>query len=260
VGFGSNEPVLSGIYKLNNMIERTFDQHISRQFNNELEHLRQQMMAMGGIVEQMLRQAVQALIESDTALAQVVIDTDDQVNQIEKKLDEECTLVIARRQPAASDLRLIFAIIKAISDLERIGDEAEKIARWAISLADYSRPRNDYRELELLGHTVLDMLRQGLDGFTRLSPEVAIELKNQDKKVDQEYETIFRQYYSYMMEDAGQIRRILDALLVAKSMERIGDHCKNLGEYVYYLVQGHDVRYETARQMQDSLDLESSEE
>ncbi|MEM7055205.1 MAG: phosphate signaling complex protein PhoU, partial [Pseudomonadota bacterium] len=122
------------------MVEKHFDQHISRQFNQELENLRQKMMAMGGMVEEMLHQAVQALVESDTALAQRVIDNDEQVNQLEKMLDEECTLVIARRQPAASDLRLVFAIIKAISDLERIGDEAEKIARWAISLADYQRP------------------------------------------------------------------------------------------------------------------------
>ena len=242
------------------MIDKHFDQHISRQFNQELENLRQKMMAMGGMVEDMLRQAVLALVESDTALAQRVIDNDDQVNQIEKTLDEECTLIIARRQPAASDLRLVFAIIKAISDLERIGDEAEKIARWAISLADYQRPRNDYRELELLGHTVLDMLRQSLDGFARMSPEVAIELKRQDKKVDQEYETIFRQYYSYMMEDPRHIRRVLDALLVAKSMERIGDHCKNLGEYVFYLVRGQDLRHESAQEFVRTLDSEQDSE
>ena len=242
------------------MIDKHFDQHISRQFNQELENLRQKMMAMGGMVEDMLRQAVLALVESDTALAQRVIDNDDQVNQIEKTLDEECTLIIARRQPAASDLRLVFAIIKAISDLERIGDEAEKIARWAISLADYQRPRNDYRELELLGHTVLDMLRHSLDGFARMSPEVAIELKRQDKKVDQEYETIFRQYYSYMMEDPRHIRRVLDALLVAKSMERIGDHCKNLGEYVFYLVRGQDLRHESAQEFVRTLDSEPGSE
>ncbi|MEM7055238.1 MAG: PhoU domain-containing protein, partial [Pseudomonadota bacterium] len=108
----------------------------------------------------------------------------------------------------------------------------------------------------LLGHTVLDMLRQSLDGFARMAPEVAVELKRQDKKVDQEYETIFRQYYSYMMEDPRNIRRVLDALLVAKSMERIGDHCKNLGEYVFYLVQGHDLRHEPAKEFQRTLDSE----
>lgn len=220
-----------------------FDQHISRQFNKELEGLRQRLMAMGGMVEDMLKKAIQALATADTALAEEVIEADDAVNAIEKKLDEQCNLVIARRQPTASDLRLIFAIIKAISDLERIGDEAEKIARWAIALANYHRPRNDYRELEAMGHTVLEMLRKSLDGFTRMAPEVAVDILRQDRKVDQDYEAIFRQYYSYMMEDARDIRRILDALLVAKSLERIGDHCKNVGEYIVYLVEGRDLRH-----------------
>lgn len=223
----------------------SFDQHISHQFNQELENLRQKMMAMGGMVEEMLKKSVQAIVDGDTDLAMQVIEADDQVNRMEKRLDEECNLVIARRQPTASDLRLIFAIIKAISDLERVGDEAEKIARWAMSLADHPRPRNDYRELERLGHVVLDMLRKSLDGFTRMDSQVAVELLRQDQKVDQEYETIFRQYYSYMMEDARHIRRVLDALLIAKSLERIGDHCKNVGEYVVYLVEGRDLRHES---------------
>ncbi|MBY6203666.1 phosphate signaling complex protein PhoU [Halomonas denitrificans] len=234
-------------------MERTFDQHISRQFNTELENLRQKMMTMGGMVEEMLKHALQAVIHADTELAEQVIAADDRVNRIEKQLDEECTLVIARRQPAASDLRLIFAIIKAISDLERIGDEAEKIARWAIALADVHRPRNDYREIEQLGANVLEMLRKGLDGFTRMAPETAVEIIQQDKKVDQDYETIFRQYYSYMVEDAKQIRRILDALLIAKSLERIGDHCKNLGEYIVYLVEGRDLRHESASEFARQL-------
>jgi len=231
-----------------------FDQHISHQFNRELENLRQKMMTMGGLVEDMLRKAIHAVVTGDTVLAAQVIEADDRVNQLEKRLDEECNLVIARRQPTASDLRLVFAIIKAISDLERIGDEAEKIARWAISLADCQRPRNDYRELEQLGHTVLDMLRAALDGFTRMEPEVALDLLRQDRKVDQDYETIFRQYYSYMVEDARQIRRVLDALLIAKSLERIGDHCKNVGEYIVYLVQGRDLRHESKKEFKRVLE------
>jgi len=231
-----------------------FDQHISHQFNRELENLRQKMMTMGGLVEDMLRKAIHAVVTGDTVLAAQVIEADDRVNQLEKRLDEECNLVIARRQPTASDLRLVFAIIKAISDLERIGDEAEKIARWAISMADCQRPRNDYRELEQLGHTVLDMLRAALDGFTRMEPEVALDLLRQDRKVDQDYETIFRQYYSYMMEDARQIRRVLDALLIAKSLERIGDHCKNVGEYIVYLVQGRDLRHESKKEFKRVLE------
>ncbi|MDX1625099.1 MAG: phosphate signaling complex protein PhoU [Wenzhouxiangellaceae bacterium] len=229
-----------------------FDQHISHQFNQELENLRQRMMSMGGLVEEMLGKAIEALVEGDTALAEEVIEADDRVNRMEKLLDEECNLVIARRQPAASDLRLIFAIIKAISDLERIGDEAEKIARFAITLADQKRPRNDYRELEQMGHNVLAMLRKGLDGFTRMAPEVAVELLREDQKVDQDYEAIFRQYYSYMMEDAKNIRRVLDALLIAKALERIGDHCKNVGEYIVYLVEGRDLRHENERAFEEA--------
>ena len=231
----------------------SFDQHISHQFNQELESLRQKMMTMGGLVEEMLKKAIRAVVEGDTDLAMEVIETDERVNRLEKRLDEECNLVIARRQPAASDLRLIFAIIKAISDLERIGDEAEKVARWAIALADLHRPRNDYRELERMGHAVLEMLRKSLDGFTRMAPEVAAEIVGQDRKVDQEYEAIFRQYYSYMMEDARNIRRVLDALLIAKSLERIGDHCKNVGEYIVYLVEGRDLRHEGESSLQGDL-------
>ncbi len=136
-----------------------------------------------------------------------------------------------------------WCIIKAISDLERIGDEAEKIARLAIRLAGYQRPRNNYRELESTGQVVLEMLQNALDGFTRMAPEVAVELLRADEKVDEDYEAIFRQYYSYMMEDAGEIRRVLDALLIAKAIERIGDHAKNLGEYIVYLVEGRDLRH-----------------
>ncbi len=234
-------------------MEKHYDQHISRQFNQELEELRHSMMNMGGMVESMVNDAVKAIVDADIALAERVIAADDQVNQLEKQIDSECNLVIARRQPTASDLRLIFSIIKAISDLERIGDEAEKIARFAIDLADYERPRNHYRELGMMGQDVMGMLRKGLDGFARLSPEVAVEIFRDDKKVDDDYETIFRQYYSYMMEDARSIRRVLDALLVAKALERIGDHCKNLGEYTVYMVEGLDLRHEPASEYEKHL-------
>jgi len=234
-------------------MEKHYDQHISRQFNQELEELRHSMMSMGGLVESMVSDAVTALVEADTELAAKVIETDDRVNQLEKKIDSECNLIIARRQPTASDLRLVFAIIKAISDLERIGDEAEKIARFTIDLAGYERPRNNYRELALMGQDVIGMLRKGLDGFIRLAPEVAVEIFREDKKVDEDYETIFRQYYSYMMEDARSIRRVLDALLVAKALERIGDHCKNLGEYTVYVTEGLDLRHQPTSEYEKRL-------
>ncbi len=225
-------------------MDKNFDQHISRQFNQDLDELRQMMMAMGGLVEEMAKSALIAVLEGNTDLAEEVVQADDRVNQMEKRIDKQCNLVIARRQPTASDLRLVFSIIKAISDLERIGDEAEKIARLAIHLGNYERPRSGYLELEAMGQRVLDMLKMSLDGFARLSTDVAIKLIKEDEKVDAAYEAVFRQYYSYMMEDPRHIRRVLDALLIAKALERIGDHCKNIGEYVVYLVEGRDLRHE----------------
>ncbi|WP_376690054.1 phosphate signaling complex protein PhoU [Wenzhouxiangella sp. EGI_FJ10409] len=229
------------------------DKHISRQFNEELESLRQQVMAMGGLAEEMINDATRAVVEGDTELAQKVIASDDRVNEMEKTIDERCIMVLARRQPTASDLRLVVAMIKAINDLERIGDEAEKIARMAISLAEADRPRNNYRELEIMGTTVRGMLHDALDGFVRLAPEVAVELVREDKNVDADYEAALRQYHTYLVEDSRNTRRIIDAIWVARSMERIGDHAKNIGEYIVYLVEGKDLRHASLAEMEREL-------
>ncbi|NBD95046.1 MAG: phosphate signaling complex protein PhoU [Gammaproteobacteria bacterium] len=229
------------------------DKHISRQFNEELESLRQQVMKMGGQAEEMIGDAVSALVEGDTALAQKVVDADDRVNDFEKSIDEQCIMILARRQPTASDLRLVVAIIKTINDLERIGDEAEKIARMAIRLAEADRPRNNYRELEVMGTTVRGMLHDALDGFVRLAPEVAVHLVRQDDRVDADYEAALRQYHTYLVEEPRNTRRILDAIWVARSIERIGDHAKNIGEYIVYLVEGKDLRHATLAEMEREL-------
>jgi phosphate transport system protein len=229
------------------------DKHISRQFNEELESLRQQVMKMGGQAEEMIGDAVSALVEGDTALAQKVVDADDRVNDLEKSIDEQCIMILARRQPTASDLRLVVAIIKTINDLERIGDEAEKIARMAIRLAEADRPRNNYRELEIMGTTVRAMLHDALDGFVRLAPEVAVHLVRQDDRVDADYEAALRQYHTYLVEEPRNTRRILDAIWVARSIERIGDHAKNIGEYIVYLVEGKDLRHATLAEMEREL-------
>lgn len=229
------------------------DKHISRQYNEELESLRQQVMMMGGLAEEMISDATRALVEADSELAQKVIDADDRVNDLEKAIDERCIFVLARRQPTASDLRLVVAMIKAINDLERIGDEAEKIARMAISLAEADRPRNNYRELEIMGQTVRGMLHDALDGFVRLAPEVAVELVREDKNVDADYEAALRQYHTYLMEEPRSTRRILDAIWVARAMERIGDHAKNIGEYIVYLVEGKDLRHASLAEMERQL-------
>lgn len=229
------------------------DKHISRQFNEELESLRQQVMNMGGLTEEMIGDAVKALVDGDSELAQKVVEADDRVNDLEKTIDERCIMILARRQPTASDLRLVVAIIKTINDLERIGDEAEKIARMAISLAEAERPRNNYRELEIMGSTVRGMLHDALDGFVRLAPEVAVHLVREDDNVDADYEAALRQYHTYLVEEPRQTRRIIDAIWVARAIERIGDHAKNIGEYIVYLVEGKDLRHATLAEIEREL-------
>jgi phosphate transport system protein len=234
-------------------MEKHFDQHISRQFNQELDMLRQDVMAMGGVAEEMVRDAIAALVEGDTAKAQLVIDLDDQVNEMEKEIDAQATMILARRQPTASDLRLVIAIIKTVNDLERVGDEAEKIARLAVSLADVDRPRGNYVELESMANTVRGMLHDALDGFARMVPEVAVTLVREDEKVDIEYENLLRQYYTHLVEEPRNTRRVLDCIWIARALERIGDHAKNIGEYIIYLVEGVDVRHASIEELEQSV-------
>jgi len=234
-------------------MEKQFDQHISRQFNQELEMLRQDVMAMGGVAEEMVRDAVAAVIDGDTVKAQKVIDQDDEVNQMEKEIDEQSTMILARRHPTASDLRLVLAIIKTVNDLERVGDEAEKIASMAVRLADVERPRGNYHELEAMGEAVRRMLHDALDGFARLLPETAMHLVQEDKKVNMDYENLLRQYYTYLSEEPRNTRRIFDCIWIARSLERIGDHAKNIGEYIIYLVEGKDIRHSSFKEIQRSI-------
>ncbi len=233
------------------------DRHISGQFNKELEELRNKVMTMGGMVEEMVGNALKALEDYDSELAAAVVEADQQVNELEKDIDEHANLIIARRQPAASDLRLVISIIKTITDLERVGDEAEHIGRLVIRLTEADRPSSHYRELIGLGSHVRTMLQNALDGFARLVPETAVYLVREDKKVDQEYESILRQYYSYMVEDPRNIRRVLDAIWIARSLERIGDHAKNIGEYTIYLVEGKDMRHASPEEMESQLSEDS---
>lgn len=242
------------------MIEKYFDQHISRQFNEELENLRRDVMSMGGMAEEMIAEAMLALLEGDTQKAEAVIAADDQVNLMEKQIDEAAMEILARRQPTASDLRLVMAIVKTVNDLERVGDEAEKIARLAIELAKLDRPRNNYFELETMAGNVRSMLRDALDGFARMVPEVAVTLFRADEKVDDEYEAILRQYYSYLAEEPRSTTRIINAIWIARSLERIGDHAKNIGEHIFYLVKGKDVRHIPADQKEQVILDESDTE
>ncbi len=218
-------------------------QHISRRFNEDLEGVRSKVLAMGGLVEQQLEQAVLALTEGDSELGLKVAHDDYKVNRMEVNIDEACSRILATRAPAAGDLRLIVAIIKTIADLERIGDEAEKIGVLAANLAAVERPANNYRELRNLSTHVSNMLNGALDAFARLDVEGALEVFKSDEIVDEEYEAIYRQGITFMMEDPRLISRVMDCTWVARALERIGDHAKNICEYVIYMVHGKDVRY-----------------
>lgn len=224
--------------------------HISQQFDAELERLRSQVFAMGGLVEEQIKKAVQALTEGNTAVADEVTTGDIQVNAMEVQIDEECTHILARRQPTASDLRLVIAVIKTITDLERMGDQADKVARMALELAGQERPRNGYIEIQSLGNHVQNMLRGALDAFVRMDAEAAVEIAKKDLQADHEYEAIMRQNMTFMMEDPRTIKRIMGVIWAARALERIGDHAKNICEYVIYLVKGKDVRHTTLEQLE----------
>ncbi len=221
----------------------TITGHISRRFNRDLEDLRNSVLTMGGLVEAQLSRAIAAIVSGDSELGLKVANDDYKVNSLEVSIDEECSRILATRSPAASDLRLIVAIIKTITDLERIGDEAEKIGFLASQLAAMDRPSDSYRELKYLGHHVSEMLRASIDAFARLDVEAALEVVREDEAVDEEYDAITRQCITRMMEDPRSIRRFMNVTWAARSLERIGDHAKNIGEYVIYMVQGRDVRH-----------------
>jgi len=227
--------------------------HISRRYNQELEDIRNRVLAMGGLVEQQLQDALSALETGDGHLAARVAENDYQINAMEVAIDEECNVVLARRQPAASDLRLIVAVIKTITDLERIGDETEKLGHIASRLSSIDRPADRYREIKHIGELVGEMVHGALDAFARLDTEAALKVARRDRVVDEEYDAIQRQCITFMMEDPRTIRRALDVLWVARALERIGDHAKNICEYVIYMVLGKDVRHVAIEDVEQQL-------
>ena len=234
------------------MAENLFGHHISTQFNEELEELRSRVLTMGGVVEQQIGDAVKALVEGDSALAETVVNRDIEINTLEVAIDEECTQILARRQPTAGDLRLIVAVIKTITDLERIGDQAEKVARMGLSLIEMERPKNRYMEIEQLGEHVRQMFHHTLDAFARLDPEAAFKVTCEDTRIDNEYDGVMRQMMTYMMEDPRSISRSLNVIWAVRALERIGDHSKNICEYIIYLVRGRDVRHLNQEQMEQA--------
>ena len=217
--------------------------HISKRFNKDLEDLRNSVLTMGGMVERQLASAIEAIVSGDSELGLKVARDDYKVNKLEVNIDEECSRILATRAPAAGDLRLIVAIIKTITDLERIGDEAEKIGYLASKLAVMDRPPDSYRELKNLGGHVLQMLRDAMNAFARLDVPASYDVVREDEEVDAEYDSITRQGITFMMEDPHNIKRVMNVTWVARALERIGDHAKNICEYVIYMVEGRDVRH-----------------
>lgn len=223
--------------------------HISKKFDAELEAIRSRVLQMGGLVEKQITYAVDALVRGDMALADQVIADDHPVNAMEVGIDDDCTHIIARRQPTAGDLRMVMAVVKTITDLERIGDEAQKIARMAKLIYKQDRLLSTrFTEVRYASGVALEMLKTSLDAFARLDIAAAAKVVKQDQIVDEQFRSILRQLVTFMMEDPRTISASIDILFIAKAIERIGDHAKNISEYVVYLVKGKDVRHISAEE------------
>ena len=227
--------------------------HISQQFDKELEDIRSRVMTMGGLVEDSLSQVLEALSRADIEMAERIASSDYMVNEMEVSIDAECTAILLRRQPAASDLRLVLAVSKIITDLERVGDEVKKVARVVSRLATSGGQENYYVGIIAMGHHVRRMLRAALDAFARMDSQAALEAAQEDPEVDKELEAIMRQLITYMMEDPRSIRGVLDAVLAARALERVGDHADNICENAIFLVEGKDVRHVALEDLRQQL-------
>jgi phosphate transport system protein len=231
-------------------------QHTSKQYDHELLAIRNRVLTLGGLVEQQVESAVNALIDCNVELAERVITDDYKVNSMEVAIDEECTQILALRQPAARDLRLVVAVIKTITDLERIGDEAKRIARIAVDLADHYPKKNQFTDLQQLAQHARVLLRESLDAFARIDVEEALRVVQEDTQVDQEYESIMRQQITYMMEDPRSIPVSLNIMWSARALERIGDRACNICEYVIYYAMGKNIRHISIDQIEKDLRID----
>jgi phosphate transport system protein len=228
--------------------------HTSTQFDAQLEQIRSKVLHMGGAVENQLSLAVQALQNGEMFLIEQVLDVENQVNALEMEIDGLCTNVIARRTPTAIDLRVLTMVVKTITDLERVGDEAKKIALMARDFFRTGRaymPR--YSEIQHMSALVIEMLRQALDGFARLDAEAAPQIARRDLEVDDSFRAVLRELLTYMIEDPRNISATLDIIFIAKALERAGDHAKNISEYVVYMIMGKDVRHLSAEEIEQAV-------
>jgi phosphate transport system protein len=222
------------------------DKHLSTQFDAELTDICTRVLEMGGIAEAQVAQAIYALTQFSGETASQVLAREEQVNQLEVQIDRDLSTIIARRQPTARDLRLLIAVSKAIANLERVGDEAARVARTVQRLLNAgvsSRMRLPVSDLEFESELAIKQLRKALDAFARLDVEAAIEVLKQDDQIDREFDGLMRKLITYMMEDPRTISASIDLVFVAKAIERVGDHAKNLAEVIIYIVKGADVRH-----------------
>ena len=227
--------------------------HYSQQFNAELEDIRSRVLGMGGLVERQLEMAIAALNNKEPEAAESVVSNDDMVNECDITIDERCTTILALRQPTASDLRLILAVVKTTADLERIGDEAKRVARVAIPAEPADDGRNLLVQLAHLGEQVQRLLHRALDAFARMDVEAAINVIHEDANIDIEYESVVRESTAHMMETPHSIPRVMDQVWAARALERIGDRCCNISEHVIYFVKGKDVRHNSPDQIKTAL-------
>ncbi|WBY02230.1 phosphate signaling complex protein PhoU [Ramlibacter tataouinensis] len=230
------------------------DKHLSTQFDSDLNGASSRVMELGGLVESQIRQAVYALSQFNAEAALQVLDTEQRVNAMELDIDRELSSIIARRQPTARDLRLLMAISRITANLERVGDEAAKIARMVRSIIDSGSARLlPASELRVAADLASELLRRALDAFARLDTDAALSILKADDQIDHEFDGFVRKLITYMMEDPRTISPSLDLLFLAKALERIGDHAKNIGESIIYVVKGADVRHASMAEVESAL-------
>jgi|TARA_B110000971_G_scaffold184531_1_gene192338 phosphate transport system protein len=229
-------------------------QHIYTQYDTDLEAIRAKVLEMGGIVEEQLTDSVSSLINADAKLANSVIKKDERVNALESEIDEDCSLIIAKRSPTARDLRNVLMMLRIITDLERIGDEASKIAKATHRIYEKDRmSKPQTKEIQSIYEKLQYMLRTALNSFARLDVNETVAVLESDKEVDGEYRAYMRQLLTYMLEDPRTISLSLELMFVAKSLERIGDHAKNVSQNVIYTVKGKDVRHSSINEIKAEL-------
>ncbi|MES2423350.1 MAG: phosphate signaling complex protein PhoU [Pseudomonadota bacterium] len=230
------------------------DKHLSTQFDSELNGVSARVMELGGLVESQIRQAIYALSQFSSEAAQQVTDMESRVNAMEIEIDRELSSIIARRQPTARDLRLLIAISKTTANLERVGDEAEKIARMVKSIINSGSARAlPSSDLRVAAELASGLLRKALDAFARLDVKTAVTILKDDDLIDKEFDGFVRKLITYMMEDPRTISPSLDLLFLAKAIERIGDHAKNIAEFIIYIVKGEDVRHTSMEQIESAV-------